>query len=315
MIACDSCAYYVPIMTLQVCPGATKPLLKPAKHDPEIHGVDGLGGVLGLPDASEPGVQARFATVGAVEGITIAARATAARQKKLTIVSCGPMTNIALWVSVHPELLQTVEAFVFMGGGVGMGNRSAVAEYNILCDPEAAQIVLDVPVKKVMIPINVTHNAIATNAILTRLLPPSAAQNGVRHTISTIITYFAATYESTFGFTAGPPLHDALTIAYVAHPELFKLERFRVDVELAGKFTSGETVVDVWDYGRCDESWGVGGKNCFVGQSVNVTSVLNRPETFLILFLYKVDAFFEMFFECVERCETVLRTGHVHAPH
>ena len=57
----------------------------------------------------------------------------------MTVVSSGPMTNIALFASVYPELLDAVEEFVFMGGGVGMGNRSAVAEYNILCDRESVQ--------------------------------------------------------------------------------------------------------------------------------------------------------------------------------
>jgi uridine nucleosidase len=51
-----------------------------------------------------------------------------------TIVSTGPMTNVALFVSIYPDLLVGVREFVFMGGGVGIGNRSAVAEYNILCD-------------------------------------------------------------------------------------------------------------------------------------------------------------------------------------
>ena len=59
---------------------------------------------------------------------------------KVTVISSGPMTNIALFVSVYPELLNAVEEFVFMGGAVGMGNRSAVAEYNILCDRKSVQI-------------------------------------------------------------------------------------------------------------------------------------------------------------------------------
>jgi uridine nucleosidase len=56
--------------------------------------------------------------------------------EKVTVVSSGPMTNIALFVSVYPDLVEqgAVEEFVFMGGGVGLGNRSAVAEYNILTD-------------------------------------------------------------------------------------------------------------------------------------------------------------------------------------
>jgi hypothetical protein len=47
--------------------------------------------------------------------------------QKVTVISTGPMTNIALFVSVYPELLDAIDAFVFMGGGVGLGNRSAVA--------------------------------------------------------------------------------------------------------------------------------------------------------------------------------------------
>ncbi|KAF7975101.1 hypothetical protein HWV62_10375 [Athelia sp. TMB] len=284
---------------VKVYPGAAQPLLKPAKHDPEIHGADGLGGVAGLPSPAAPGVQARFAThpdgalIRAIEGLAAAVRRSMQSGEegevrgKVTVVACGPLTNIALWAAVYPELLAGVEAIVFMGGGVGLGNRSAVAEYNILCDPEAAQIVLNVPVRKVMLPLNVTHTAIAAPAVLARLLPASAAQEGVRHTLATLITFFAASYKSTFGFDIGPPLHDALTVAYVAQPQLFGGKRFRVDVELRGEHTSGETVVDVWDYQRCDEGWGVGGKNVFVTQSVDV------------------DAFFDMFFECVERCERV----------
>lgn len=54
--------------------------------------------------------------------------------EKIVVISTGPMTNIALFVSVYPDLLDAVEEFVFMGGGVGMGNRSATGEFNILCD-------------------------------------------------------------------------------------------------------------------------------------------------------------------------------------
>jgi uridine nucleosidase len=120
---------------INVYPGATKPLLRPARHDPEIHGVDGLGGVEGLPNSEDPAIQARFVIdkhggrVRALHGMSNAVRAAwcNGHGRKVSIVSCGPMTNIALWVTVYPDLLPAVEQFVFMGGGVGLGNRSAVA--------------------------------------------------------------------------------------------------------------------------------------------------------------------------------------------
>jgi len=222
---------------------------------------------------------------------------------KVIVISSGPMTNIALFVSVYTELLNGVEEFVFMGGAVGMGNRSAVAEYNILCDRKsivnffgflyslisyyyfllylahAAQIVLNVPVKKTMIPINATHTAIVTREVHERLLHPgsgledtvfAAPATNLRHTLSSLISFFAEAYKSTFGFNDGAPLHDALTIAYVAQPHLFQSTRHRVDVELTGTHSLGETVVDVWKYRPCDNTWGRDGRNCLVVESLNV---------------------------------------------
>lgn len=130
---------------VRVYPGAPKPLLIPAKHDPEIHGPDGLGGVEGLPSADNPDVLARFAvdadgsTVRALEGMSKSIKETWKKGSghKVSVISSGPMTNIALFISAYPDLLNGVEEFVFMGGGVGMGNRSAVAEFNILCDRES----------------------------------------------------------------------------------------------------------------------------------------------------------------------------------
>jgi uridine nucleosidase len=152
----------------------------------------------------------------------------------------------------------------------------------ILRAAEATQIVLDAPVKAVMVPINVTHTAIVTSTIHSRLRSPLLPlldgvlvdpSTNLRNTLSSLIIFFAESYKSTFGFEQGPPLHDALTIAYVSHPELFKAQRFRVDVELHGKYTAGETVVDVWDYQTCDDSWGSTGKNCLVTQEIQVRAL------------------------------------------
>lgn len=151
----------------------------------------------------------------------------------------------------------------------------------------SAQIVFNAPTKKTMIPINVTHTAIVTEAIHRRLLSqnldsstsrvlPKASTN-LRHTLSTIITFFADSYRSTFGFHDGPPLHDALTIAYVACRDLFTSTRYRVDVELTGSHTTGETVVDLWNYKDVDDTWGRTGRNCLVATSLNVNHSLFDP--------------------------------------
>jgi uridine nucleosidase len=119
---------------VKVYSGAAAPLIRPARHDPEIHGPDGLGGVEGLPSADSDPVRERIDdSRPAIEAIATAIT----RQKttgdadgdvrKTTIVASGPLTNVALFVSVYPHLLDAVERIVFMGGGIGIGNRSAVA--------------------------------------------------------------------------------------------------------------------------------------------------------------------------------------------
>ena len=119
--------------SVKVFPGASKPLLRPARHDAEIHGVDGLGGVKDFPHSEQEEVQARLSKCEpkykAIDAIARAIRDTwnGGAGSKVSIVATGPLTNIALFVSIYPELLDGVEQIVFMGGGVGVGNRSAVA--------------------------------------------------------------------------------------------------------------------------------------------------------------------------------------------
>ena len=135
-----------------------------------------------------------------------------------------------------------------------------------------------------MMPLNVTHTAIFTEAVHRRLLSPESpdgvaadgalpsASTPLRHMLSTLLSYFADAYKATFGFNDGPPLHDPLTIAYVSRPDLFQCRRYRVDVELTGEHTTGETVVDMWNYKSCDDTWGPTGKNCIVAEKLNVST-------------------------------------------
>ncbi|TNY19575.1 uridine nucleosidase [Rhodotorula diobovata] len=288
--------------SIPVYAGAEKPLIKLVRHDDEIHGEDGLGGVEGLPAADDPAVVAKLdETKGkpAVLAIADAARSLPDGER-LTLVATGSMTNAALFVSMFPDLVRDkISQVVIMGGAEGRGNRSPVAEFNILLDPHAASILFDAEVPVVMAPLNVTHTALfRTHDHHKLLVPPSAlpslpettpdatanpakAHTPLRHTMSTLLTFFASTYSAVFNFQDGPPVHDALCIAYLARPEIFQGKRYRVDVELQGEHTTGTTVVDLWEYKK-DEltefkkdpdsraSWGRLGKNVFVLEELDV---------------------------------------------
>ncbi|CAO1614392.1 unnamed protein product [Sympodiomycopsis kandeliae] len=251
---------------------------------------------------------------------------------KMTIVATGPLTNVALLIKAFPKLVdQGVKEIVIMGGVEGQrGNRGPLAEFNILVDPEAASIVFNHDIKVVMAGLNVTHQAIFTPSLMEKLLSfnlstvrgvsyedhqpvdslcahsdPGASQT-FRKTIASILTFFAETYESEFGFKDGPPVHDVLAVAYVVDPTLFwKSEdtsnqaskgpgrsipppRYNVQVECAeNSLALGATVADVYckPNPHPDTFWGRDGKN---------VEVLDTVDT---------DRLWQLFFACVERAE------------
>ena len=113
--------------------GAAAPMLQPLQTAQYVHGQDGLGDI-GLP------LSGRVPAAGhAVDAI----RETIRRfPHEITLVTLGPLTNVALALLLDPELAQLVRECVIMGGiGQGYGNVTPVAEFNIWVDPEAASIV------------------------------------------------------------------------------------------------------------------------------------------------------------------------------
>ncbi|GAA5858099.1 hypothetical protein JCM1840_001041 [Sporobolomyces johnsonii] len=289
------CSFGTPeqVKKVPVHRGAAVPLVQRSKEDSSVHGADGLGGVMGLFDMSNPVVAAKLAEAlngNAVTGIADACRTLPAGEK-LELVATGSLTNIALFIRVFPDLLlEKVARIVLMGGAEGRGNKSPVAESNILCDAHAASIVFDCPLPVIICPLNLTHTALFTSDIHRLLLQPRsdlpptppttppeklpAASTPLRHTLSTNLSFFAQAYKEKYNLP-GPPLHDALTVAYISNPELFKGTRYRVDVELTGTHSLGATVVDLWEYRRADvdpdpSNWGPGGKNVVVLEEVDV---------------------------------------------
>ncbi len=134
--------------------GADRPLLREIEVAPEIHGESGLDGPM-LPEPSfdldeRHAVDLIIDTVMAHEPGTV------------TIVPTAGLTNIALAVRKEPRIVERVKQVVLMGGGVHVGNWSPVAEFNIVIDPEAADIVFRAGWDVVMVGLDLTHQALAT---------------------------------------------------------------------------------------------------------------------------------------------------------
>lgn len=153
---------------LPVVAGAAKPLLRAPRYCPEIHGESGLD-ALGhealppLPADRRPVASKAVNYMFHCIHNHVASHPT----DKVTLVATGSLTNVALLLSVFPEVAADLTEIVLMGGSCGRGNTGSVAEFNIQVDPEAAAIVFNnglVPV--VMVPLEVTHTALVTANVM-----------------------------------------------------------------------------------------------------------------------------------------------------
>lgn len=123
--------------------GCRRPLLREPHEAQYFHGPDGLGG-MDYPLPKRPAANGH-----AVDELL---RRFEAAPGKITLVTLGPLTNIATALSVEPRLARWVkEAYVMLGAACAVGNVTPAAEYNAWCDPEAAQIVFQSGMKLLMV--------------------------------------------------------------------------------------------------------------------------------------------------------------------
>jgi hypothetical protein len=155
-------------------------------------------------------------------------------------VPTGALTNIALAVRKEPRIASRVREVVLMGGGYHTGNWSAVAEFNIKIDPEAAHIVFNTPWPLTMVGLDLTHQALATPEVQARI---AALATRPARFVQELLLFFGDTYRREQGF-ASPPVHDPCAVAYVIDPQVMTVRKVPLDVELQGALTLGMTVAD-----------------------------------------------------------------------
>lgn len=213
--------------------GSARPLVRQVETAESIHGESGLDGpVLPEPDIEldqRPAAQFLVDTVMASE------------PGEITLVATGALTNLALAVRLEPAIVGRVREVVLMGGGAHVGNWSAVAEFNIVIDPEAAAIVFNEPWLVTMVGLDLTHQALATPEVRAAI---NAVGTGPSKFVDELMVFFQQSYEDAQGFDY-PPVHDPCAVAYVIDPTLMRTVRAPIDIELSGGLTLGMTVVDL----------------------------------------------------------------------
>jgi inosine-uridine nucleoside N-ribohydrolase len=160
---------------------------------------------------------------------------------EITVVCLGPLTNIARALAREPELAENISRLVVRGGSVkSIGDVTPCAEFNIYADAASAHAVFKSLVTKTIIPLDVTDQVVWSLDLLERL-PSEDSRAG--KLLCPAIPYYFRTHRQHLGLET-VRLPDAVAIAAVLHPELFRMEELSGDVETAGNITAGVTVFD-----------------------------------------------------------------------
>ena len=203
--------------------GYARPLLVPLQDASYVHGSGGLGSIQ-VPEPKKP-LEKQHAVDFLIE--------TFMTRDDVSLITLGPLTNIAHALLKEPRLAQRIPEILTMGGSTTAGNATPAAEFNIFVDPEAAKLVFESGIPIRMVGLNLTRQQVVTAEMRERVraIPNPAAQ-------------FAALL---FGDREGKPgrdsFCDACAVMWMIDPAVItKSAKMHVVVETKGEFTRGMTL-------------------------------------------------------------------------
>ncbi|KQX90454.1 nucleoside hydrolase [Variovorax sp. Root473] len=218
---------------LPVYAGAERPLQRTPIYAANIHGREGLTGVA----VHEPAVP--LAEGSAVDYLVRTLRA--APEHSVTLAMLGPQTNLALALEQAPDIVRGIREVVLMAGAhFNGGNITPVAEFNVFADPHAAEAVLRSGVPITMLPLDVTHKILTSDARIARL---RQLDNRAGAIVADILDAYAPQEMAHYGMPGGP-VHDATVTAWLLRPDLFEGRRIHVEVDSREGMGFGQTVAD-----------------------------------------------------------------------
>lgn len=227
-----------------VAKGCEQPLVRSPLNAAGIHGADGLGELEQFTNTDgSPRYPQLTLEASSENAIDVLLQAAQSYGSELTIITLGPLTNIATALQRDRTTLQKVGRIVIMGGAVKVpGNISAAAEFNFFADPDAAQVVMESG-----IPLTVVGLDVAMKAPLPRQDLENYAQKQpslVSQFITDCTEIYMAFYRDNEGFH-GCYLHDPLAVGVAIDPSLVSTESVYMVVETEGRFTSGMSLADL----------------------------------------------------------------------
>ncbi|MCI0425021.1 MAG: nucleoside hydrolase [Actinobacteria bacterium] len=213
--------------------GSARPMVKKLVTAEYVHGPTGIDG------ADLPPPTLREAPGHAVDRIVEILMS----HDDVTLCTLGPLTNVGLALVREPAIAGRARQLVMMGGGFFEGgNTTPAAEFNVYVDPHAAHNVFTSGIPLVMMPLDVTHKALATPPRLERFRDLGTRTGRAVHGM---LDFYDRWDMEKYGMEGGP-VHDAAVIAYLLEPDIYRGKEVHVEIDIGTGPTQGMTIVDWW---------------------------------------------------------------------
>ncbi|MCB9450416.1 MAG: nucleoside hydrolase [Anaerolineaceae bacterium] len=198
---------------------------------PNIHGESGLDGPVFAPLTRQ--AEPQHAVLYLVETLLQS-------DGDITVVTTGPMTNLAMAIRLNPDILPKIKEIVLMGGTYQLGNVTPAAEFNVFADADAAHVVFTSGRKITMVGLDVSRKALCLPSVMARM---GQIQTPAGKLFVEIMTYFNQTQKQVFGWD-GAPLHDPITIAFLIDPTVLTTKAMFTQIDIRSDQSYGRTNCD-----------------------------------------------------------------------
>lgn len=222
-------------LEIPVYGGCDRPMVREKMIAADIHGETGLDGPVFKP--LKGSVEKQHAVLFIIETLM-------ASDGDIMVVTCGPMTNLAMALRLEPRISEKIKRIVLMGGSYQLGNVTPAAEFNIIADADAAHVCFSSGVPLTMVGLDVTRKVLCYPEIVERM---RKVGNAASDLFCDLMAHFNKAQKEVFGWEGGP-LHDPLTIACIIKPEVLTTKYVHTEVDIRGSQSYGRTNCDFYNY-------------------------------------------------------------------
>lgn len=222
-------------LDVPVYAGCGQPMIREKVIAGDIHGESGLDGPVFPPLDRD---------VQPMHAVEYMIRTLLDSDGDITVVTTGPMTNLAMAMRMEPRIVEKIQRIVLMGGSYQNGNVTPAAEFNIFADADAAYVCFTSGRPITMVGLDVTRKVLCYPEIVERM---AKVDNKASRLFVDLMGHFCKTQKEIFGWEGGP-LHDPVTVAALIDPTLLTTKPMNAQIENRSVQSYGRTNCDFFGY-------------------------------------------------------------------